>query len=78
MGMSTDVMVTVSVAFMLCVTISVCYEQKDEITVWDEVLPIKEEVLFGKAYSLHFSLFNFNLINHRFLNLSTREKFRNI
>lgn len=51
MGMSTDVMVTVSVAFMLCVTISVCYEQKDEITVWDEVLPIKEEVLFGKAYS---------------------------
>lgn len=48
MGMSTDVMVTVSVAFMLCVTISVCYEQKDEITVWDEVLPIKEEVLFDK------------------------------
>lgn len=62
MGMSTDAMVTVSVAFMLCVTISVCYEQKDEITVWDEVLPIKEEVLFGKAYSLHFSLFNSNLI----------------
>lgn len=62
MGMSTDVMVTVSVAFMLCVTISVCYEQKDEITVWDEVLPIKEEVLFGKAYSLQFSLFNSNLI----------------
>lgn len=62
MGMSTDVMVTVSVAFMLCVTISVCYEQKDEITVWDEVLPIKEEVLFGKAYSLHFLLFNSNLI----------------
>lgn len=61
MGMSTDVMITVSVAFMLCVTISVCYEQKDEITVWDEVLPIKE-VLFGKAYSLHFSLFNSNLI----------------
>lgn len=62
MGMSTDVMVTVSVAFMLCVTISVCYEQKDEIIVWDEVLPIKEEVLFGKAYSLYFSLFNSNLI----------------
>lgn len=53
MGMSTDVMVTVSVAFMLCVTISVCYEQKDEITVWDEVLPIKEEVLFGKAFIVY-------------------------
>lgn len=55
-------MVIVSVVFMLCVIILVCYEQKDEIIVWDEVLFIKEEVLFGKVYSLYFLLFNFNLI----------------
>lgn len=51
MSKNINLRATVCVVLIVCASIPVCYAsgQKDEIIVWDEGLPVKEEILFGKA-----------------------------